>query len=86
MDQLLNSFAEAGTLMLAGMIFVFAFLGMLVVFIKLVLTPLANKYPDAKPVARKSSGSVTKKSGVDSGTVAAISAAVTQYRNTEEKK
>ena len=80
MEPLLQLFTEAGTLMLAGMVFVFAFLGLLVVFIKVVLAPLANKFPDPKPAARKTTNKVAKKSGIDSGTVAAIGAAVSQYR------
>ena len=85
MEQLLHLFAEAGTLMLAGMIFVFAFLGLLVVFINVVLAPLANKYPDPKPVARKSPKTSNKKAGIDSGTVAAIGAAVSQYRKQRQQ-
>ncbi|WP_448247353.1 OadG family protein [Thalassotalea agariperforans] len=85
MEQLLHLFTEAGTLMLAGMIFVFAFLGLLVVFINLVLAPLANKFPDAKPAARKLSNTANKKAGIDSGTVAAIGAAVSQYRKQRQQ-
>ncbi|MGJ8694132.1 MAG: OadG family protein [Thalassotalea sp.] len=80
MEQLLQLFTEAGTLMLAGMVFVFAFLGLLVVFINFVLAPLAKKFPDPKPAARKPARNVAKKSGIESGTVAAIGAAVSQYR------
>lgn len=80
MGSLLQLFIEAGTLMLAGMVFVFAFLGILVVFINFVLAPLAKKYPDPKPASRKPLKSNVKGSGVDAGTVAAIGAAVSQYR------
>ena len=37
MEHLHQVFVEAGTLMLAGMVFVFAFLGLLVIFINTVL-------------------------------------------------
>jgi len=83
MELLTELFIEAGTLMFAGMVFVFAFLGLLVVIINTVLTPLAKKYPD--PVAQVSSRPANKKvspaqTGVTNEVVAAISAAVTQYR------
>ena len=85
MEQLLHLFTEAGTLMLAGMVFVFAFLGILVVFIKLILAPLANKFPDKKPAAKKPVKTTPKKFGLESGTVAAISAAVSQYRKQRQQ-
>jgi oxaloacetate decarboxylase gamma subunit len=81
MEQLLQLFTEAGTLMLAGMIFVFAFLGLLVVFIKVVLSPLANRYPDPKPTIKNTAKQVRAKQGIEPGVVAAVSAAVAQYRN-----
>jgi len=83
MDDLTQLFIEAGTLMLAGMVFVFAFLGLLIVFINNVLVKLAIKYPDpivqSKP-QRKANKSKTAKDGVSPSVVAAISSAVTQYR------
>lgn len=85
MEQLSQSFVDAATLMFAGMIFVFAFLGLLVVFIKTVLTPLASKYPDPKPKAKKSSQSIKNHQGVEPSVVAAIGAAVSQYRNNADK-
>tara|TARA_B110001452_G_C15035613_1_gene361766 strand:+ start:142 stop:408 length:267 start_codon:yes stop_codon:yes gene_type:complete len=83
MDQLSQLFVEAGTLMLAGMVFVFAFLGLLVVIINTLLAPLANRYPD--PVAQSHTRPNINKSpktdaGVSANVVAAISAAVSQYR------
>ncbi|OKY27728.1 MULTISPECIES: OadG family protein [Thalassotalea] len=83
MDSLLETFIEAGTLMLAGMVFVFAFLGLLVIFINLVLVKLANKYPDpiiqskSKPKAKKTN---IASNGVTPQVVAAIGSAVTQYK------
>ncbi len=83
MDNLTQLFIEAGTLMLAGMVFVFVFLGLLVVFINNVLVKLAIKYPDpivqSKP-QRKTNKTKTAKGGVSPAVVAAISSAVTQYR------
>lgn len=84
MEHLNDLFIEAGTLMLAGMVFVFAFLGLLVVFINAVLAKLAIKYPDAvvqakaPRVAKASKNSV---GGVSPSVVAAISSAVSQYRS-----
>lgn len=84
MEHLNELFIEAGTLMLAGMVFVFAFLGLLVVFINAVLAKLAIKYPDAKPqtkAARAVKASQTSAGSVSPSVVAAISSAVSQYRN-----
>lgn len=88
MESLSQLFTDAGTLMLAGMVFVFAFLGLLVIFINVVLAPLATKFPDAIPVAKKStrSNKVGPKAGIDSSTVAAISSAVSQYRKQRQQK
>lgn len=83
MENLQQLFIEAGTLMLAGMVFVFAFLGLLIVFINIVLVRLANKYPDAVVENRSSSKRNKKKEdgkNVSPAVVAAISSAVTQYR------
>ena len=49
MESVNQQFIEAGTLMIAGMVFVFAFLGILVVFINTVLVPLSKKFPDPQP-------------------------------------
>jgi len=84
MEHLNELFIEAGTLMLAGMVFVFAFLGILVVFINAVLAKLAIKFPDAKPQTKPSravKASNKSTDGVSPSVVAAISSAVTQYRN-----
>ncbi|WP_286235044.1 OadG family protein [Thalassotalea sediminis] len=87
MDSLAQTFIEAGTLMFAGMVFVFAFLGLLVIFINQVLVKLANKYPDPiiqnKPKAKKIN--VATK-GASPQIVAAISSAVTQYKQKHGNK
>ena len=80
-----QQFIEAGTLMLAGMVFVFAFLSLLILFIKTVLAKLAVKFPDpVVPIrSRANKQNNTAKvagGGVSPGVVAAISSAVTRYR------
>ena len=77
-------FLEAGTLLFSGMVFVFAFLGALVIFINTVLVKLAIKFPDAdRPLkaqrTTKQKSSVAK--GIAPNVVAAITSAVTQYRH-----
>jgi oxaloacetate decarboxylase gamma subunit len=83
MENLQALFIEAGTLMLTGMVFVFAFLALLIVFINVVLVRLAKKFPDAIVETRSSSKRNNKKQddkAVSPAVVAAISSAVTQYR------
>ena len=80
MNQL---FIEAGTLMLTGMVFVFAFLGLLVIIISTVLAPLANKYPDAKPSSQAVPAARSDQrsdKGISPAIVAAITSAVVRYR------
>jgi len=83
MNEMQQQFIEAGTLMLAGMVFVFAFLSLLIIFINTVLTKLALKFPDPVTPVRKSTKKKSNKvadSGVSPAIVAAISGAVTRYR------
>ncbi len=83
MENLQALFVEAGTLMLAGMVFVFAFLSLLIIFINVVLVRLAKKYPDAIVASRAPSKRNKKNQddkGVSPAVVAAISSAVTKYR------
>ena len=84
MENLQALFIEAGTLMLAGMVFVFAFLGLLIVFINEVLVRLAKKYPDAiiesRAPNKRNNKILDGNGGVSPAVVAAISSAVTQYR------
>jgi oxaloacetate decarboxylase gamma subunit len=88
MDNLSTLFIEAGTLMLAGMVFVFAFLGLLIIFINNVLVKLAIKYPDpiiqSRP-QRKAIKTNIDKNGISPQVVAAISSAITQYRQQYNK-
>lgn len=83
MEHLNQLFVEAGTLMLAGMVFVFTFLGLMIVFINVVLTRLAIKFPDAAPQSKPIRTNKKIKQNVDGispKVVAAITSAVTQYR------
>ncbi len=83
MEHLNHLFVEAGTLMLAGMVFVFTFLSLMIVFINVVLKRLAIKFPDAiiqaKP-ARSNQKIRQNVDGISPKVVAAITSAVTQYR------
>ena len=83
MDNLTQLFSQAATLMLAGMVFVFVFLGILVIFINLVLKKLAIKFPDAvvsskPPVPAKRN--IQSDDSLSPSVVAAISSAVSRYR------
>lgn len=83
MNTMEQQFVEAGTLMLAGMVFVFAFLSLLIIFINTVLAKLAVKFPD--PIAPTLTRSNKKNNKAASGEispaiVAAISGAVSRYR------
>jgi oxaloacetate decarboxylase gamma subunit len=83
MEHLNQLFVEAGTLMLAGMVFVFAFLGLTIIFINVVLKRLAIKFPDAVIQTRSTRSNQKTKQNVDGispNVVAAITSAVTQYR------
>ncbi|MFT5852024.1 MAG: oxaloacetate decarboxylase gamma subunit [Colwellia sp.] len=83
MEHLNQLFVEAGTLMFAGMVFVFIFLGLMIVFINVVLKRLAIKFPDAVVQTRSTrSNQKTKQNvdGVSPKVVAAITSAVSQYR------
>ncbi len=84
-----QQFVEASTLMLAGMVFVFAFLSVLIIFINTVLAKLAIRFPDA--IAPTSSRSNRKNNIVATGEVspaivAAISGAVSRYRQQNSKQ
>lgn len=76
-DASTQLFTQAAVLMMVGMGFVFAFLSLLIVAIKVFISPLANRFPD--PVAPVKNPNI-KNNTESSATVAAISAAITQYR------
>ena len=80
-----QQFFEAGTLMLAGMVFVFVFLSVLIIFINTVLAKLAIKFPDpivAPPsrTNRKSKSNNKPTGDISPAVIAAISGAVKRYR------
>ncbi|MGB0938294.1 MAG: OadG family protein [Colwellia sp.] len=78
-----QEFIEAGTLMFAGMVFVFVFLSLLIVFINVFLSKLAVIFPDPVIQKRNSPQNKTNKKAsgeISPSVVAAISGAVTQYR------
>ncbi|GAA0823645.1 OadG family protein [Colwellia sp. D2M02] len=84
MNNMQQEFLEAGTLMLVGMVVVFAFLGLLILFVNLVLAKLAVRFPDPVAPSRAPSNKKNNKKA-DDGTaspaiVAAISGAVNRYR------
>ncbi len=89
MQESANLFYEAGTLMLVGMAFVYAFLSLLIIVIKTVIAPLGRRYPD--PIAKPKTPAVNNSSSENSNAVsdqpnqsivAAITAAINQYRKT----
>ncbi len=78
-DASAELFSQAAVLLMIGMAFVFAFLSLLIIFIKVVITPLGNRFPD--PVVKDKAtnvGNVTNSES--SAVVAAISIAITKYR------
>jgi len=76
-------FYQAATLMVVGMCFVFAFLGMLIVAIKILIAPLATRYPDPIPEPKTNMANTGQQH--PTAVVAAISAAITQYRSKQIK-
>lgn len=78
-------FIEAGTLMLAGMVFVFAFLGILIFFINTVLARLAIRFPDpivtpATRINKKNKSANANSGDISPQVVAAIGGAIKRYR------
>ena len=71
-------FSQAATLMFVGMGFVFAFLGLLIVVIKLFISPLAKRYPDKIPQITKTANTSNNE---QSAIVAAITVAINNYRH-----
>lgn len=83
MNSMEQQFLEAGTLMLTGMVVVFAFLSLLIFFITTVLARLAIKFPDAPIQKTTRSNKNNKKAAsgeLSPAIVAAISGAVNRYR------
>lgn len=72
-------FYQAATLMLVGMSFVFGFLSLLIGVIKLVISPMASRFPDVVP-PKELSQKPNAEDQNPTAIVAAISVAVNQYR------
>ncbi len=80
-DASAELFSQAAVLLLAGMVFVFAFLTLLIIVIKVVISPLGSRFPDPViPVNNARSQTFEKSSDEPSATLAAIGAAVHKYR------
>lgn len=77
-------FSQAATLMLVGMSFVFGFLGILIVAIKTLISPLASRFPDVAPKTVPKKVSTQVPGEQNAPIVAAISAAVSQYRQSHK--
>lgn len=92
MQESTSLYLQAGTLMLVGMLFVYAFLSLLVAVIKYLITPLATIFPDAPQSVNKSSvnknspsrasakPAAANSNSVSPPVVAAISAAIKRHR------
>ena len=72
-------FSQAAVLMMVGMGFVFAFLSLLILVIKVLISPLASHFPDPTPPAQ------TETNNQSSAVIAAISVAVNKYRQTHQQ-
>jgi oxaloacetate decarboxylase gamma subunit len=70
-------FSQAATLMVVGMAFVFAFLGLMIFVIKFLITPLAKKFPDVEDGPKKTA---QLEKNQKASIVAAITIAVNKYR------
>lgn len=76
--DLMSLLGEALTLMITGMGFVFAFLGIMVYIIPLLKKLPADPIPEARPSVQPVSTPIPD--GVSPDVIAAISAAISQYR------
>lgn len=88
MENIAETFIEAGTLMVVGMVFVFAFLSLLIIAINL-LAKVATNFPDAKvaeKLPRPVATNTTRDGEVPATVVAAITSAISQYRKNRTNK
>jgi len=76
MSEMMSTGVE---LMLIGMTIVFAFLALLIVMVN-IMTAVIQRYFPEQPISTVSPASASA-SHTDAGVIAAISAAVHQYRN-----
>jgi len=80
-----QEFLEASSLMLTGMVFVFAFLSLLILFINTVLAQLAIRFPDPvisrrSPSNKKTNNKKATNGEISPAIIAVISGAVSKYR------
>jgi len=85
METSTELFYQAATLMLVGMGFVYAFLGLLIVVIKTLIAPLADKFPDPVVITPSSNSPQVIQNQQSKPVIAAIAAAIKQYRKTHQK-
>ena len=78
LDLTSQLFTQAATLMLVGMGFVFAFLGVLILIIRFFIAPLAKRFPDKVPHTIQSENTSNQD---NSAIVAAITVAINKYRH-----
>jgi len=76
MNEMMSSGIE---LMLIGMVIVFAFLALLIVMVNIMTTVIQRFFPE--PPINTITPASASTSHTDAGVIAAISAAVHQYRN-----
>ena len=84
METSTELFYQAATLMLVGMGFVYAFLGLLIIVIKTLIAPLAEKFPDPVVAIPPNNHPQVNQGQQSKPVVAAISAAISQYRKTHK--
>ncbi len=77
---------EAASLMLIGMVFVFSFLGLLILGVR-VIARFCEAYPgeSSEPASARPRQSQGVQPGVDGNVIAAISAAIHTHRHTKSK-
>ncbi|PCI71234.1 MAG: oxaloacetate decarboxylase subunit gamma [Gammaproteobacteria bacterium] len=78
--ELNDLFYQAGTLMLVGMAFVYAFLMITILVIQTIITPLGKKYGQVTQI-QPTTTNVLKSGEPSPQIIAAISAAIKEHRS-----
>ncbi|SJN55752.1 oxaloacetate decarboxylase subunit gamma [Vibrio ruber] len=86
MSHIGSLLSEAATLMMTGMLVVFAFLTIMVYLVTLMSKIVPQETPPLPPDASQSPQTLTHSTDVSPQVVAAISAAVHQYRSSAKHK
>ncbi|MDW6001778.1 oxaloacetate decarboxylase subunit gamma [Vibrio mangrovi] len=86
MSHIGSLLSEATTLMMTGMLVVFAFLTMMVFLVSLMSRLVPKETPPLSPAGSKSAQTPINSTDVSPQVVAAISAAVHQYRSSAKHK